>query len=76
MAKRKVRNPPRKVTTAQQVVNDAPVPPVSQGHIDPQLQEHIGRQLQALYNEVLEEPVPERFLTLLSELERKRDQQP
>lgn len=46
-------------------------PPRPQGRIDPQLQEHIGHQLRSLYNEVVEEPIPDRFLKLLEELERK-----
>lgn len=35
------------------------------------LQSHIGRHLQAMYDEVAQEPVPERLLNLLQELERK-----
>jgi hypothetical protein len=36
------------------------------------LQAHIGRQLRAVYDEVVGEAVPERFLKLLEELERKQ----
>ncbi len=36
------------------------------------LQAHIGRQLRAVYDEVVNEAVPERFLRLLEELERKQ----
>jgi hypothetical protein len=43
-----------------------PTPPLASD-----LQSHIGRQLQAVYDEVLHEPVPDRFLKLLQELERK-----
>lgn len=45
-------------------------PPV-QG-LELELQDHIGMQLRAVYDEVLNEPVPERFLKLLAELERKQ----
>jgi Anti-sigma factor NepR len=38
----------------------------------PDLQVQIGRQLRAVYDEVVEEGVPERFLRLLEELERKK----
>jgi hypothetical protein len=38
----------------------------------PDLQAHIGRQLRAVYDEVVGEAVPERFLRLLEELERKQ----
>jgi len=41
--------------------------------LDPELQAKIGRQLQELYRTMLEEPVPERFLRLLAELERKQE---
>ena len=36
------------------------------------LQAHIGRQLRAVYDEVVSEAVPDRFLRLLEELERKQ----
>jgi hypothetical protein len=36
------------------------------------LQAHIGRQLRAVYDEVVNEAVPDRFLRLLEELERKK----
>ncbi len=36
------------------------------------LQVHIGRKLRAVYDEVANEAVPERFLKLLDELERKQ----
>jgi hypothetical protein len=35
------------------------------------LQAHIGRQLRAVYDEVANEAVPDRFLKLIEELERK-----
>jgi hypothetical protein len=40
--------------------------------LPPDLQVQIGRQLRAVYDEVVEEGVPERFLRLLEELERKK----
>ncbi len=39
--------------------------------LEADLQAHIGRQLRAVYDEVVDEGVPERFLRLLEELERK-----
>jgi hypothetical protein len=36
------------------------------------LQAHIGRQLRAVYEEVVNEAVPDRFRQLLEELERKK----
>lgn len=35
------------------------------------LQSSIGRQLRSMYNDLLQEPVPDRFLQLLSDLEGK-----
>jgi hypothetical protein len=40
--------------------------------LETDLQAHIGRQLRAVYDEVVNEPVPDRFLRLLEELERKK----
>jgi hypothetical protein len=60
------------------------IPPAAQGQIEPgggpgggaslgpDLQAHIGRQLRAVYDEVVGEAVPDRFLRLLEELERKQ----
>jgi hypothetical protein len=47
----------------------APLPPPI---LEADLQAHIGRQLRAVYDEVVSEAVPDRFLKLLEELERKR----
>jgi hypothetical protein len=44
----------------------------SQG-LSPTLQGHIGRQLRAVFDEVAREPVPERFLQLLKDLEQSGD---
>jgi hypothetical protein len=40
--------------------------------LEADLQAHIGRQLRAVYDEVVSEPVPYRFRKLLEELERKQ----
>ena len=40
--------------------NDAPNVPID---------EHIGRHLKAIYGDVLKQPIPERFLDLLDQLE-------
>ncbi len=44
-------------------------PPTGDVALEPELQAFIGRQLQATYDEVLNEPVPDRFLELLRQLE-------
>jgi hypothetical protein len=40
--------------------------------IDANLQAHIGRHLRALYDDIVNQPVPERFVRLLEELEHKQ----
>ncbi len=47
-------------------------PPISGGVVEADLQAHIGRHLRAIYDEVVNEDVPDKFLTLLRELERKQ----
>jgi hypothetical protein len=42
------------------------------GRIDSELQEHIGRQLREVYNQIVEEPIPERFVKLLEELRTRQ----
>jgi hypothetical protein len=39
--------------------------------LTPAAQAHIGRYLRHLYDAVAQEPVPDRFVQLLQELERK-----
>lgn len=39
--------------------------------VQPQVQDHIGRQLRAIYEELLSQPVPDRFAELLEKLDRK-----
>lgn len=48
--------------------------PPGQAPLDPfdtDIQSHIGRQLRALYDGVVSQPVPDRFLELLTQLEEK-----
>ncbi|MHB2168896.1 NepR family anti-sigma factor [Alsobacter sp. R-9] len=41
------------------------------GRPDTDLQSHIGRQLRAMYDTVVNQPVPDRFLELLNKLDEK-----
>jgi hypothetical protein len=41
--------------------------------LDSDVQAHIGRQLRAGYVDILNQPVPDRFLELLAELDQKQD---
>ena len=36
------------------------------------MHEHIGRQLKAMFDEVVTQPVPDKLRTLLEDLERKQ----
>jgi hypothetical protein len=38
---------------------------------NPNVKDHIGRQLRALYDEVASQPVPDRFMELLDRLDVK-----
>jgi hypothetical protein len=38
--------------------------------LDAAVQSHIGRRLRSMFDEVASQPVPDRFLMLLDELER------
>jgi Anti-sigma factor NepR len=59
------------------VANTAsPPPPAGDAAMEPELQAFIGRQLQATYDEVLNEPVPDRFLELLRKLEQDKVDEP
>ncbi|HEY0421025.1 MAG TPA: NepR family anti-sigma factor, partial [Acetobacteraceae bacterium] len=50
----------------------AETPPAQPPPMEADLQEIIGRQLRAVYEAVENEPVPDRFVKLLAELERKK----
>ena len=45
----------------------------SERGLTPNLQAHIGRHLRAVYDEVAREPIPDRLLQLLKDLERSGD---
>jgi hypothetical protein len=38
--------------------------------LDPRIQTEIGKHLRAVYDDVINEPVPDKFMKLLEELER------
>lgn len=38
--------------------------------LKPQVQEHIGRQLRAVYDDVLKQPLPDRFRELMDKLDQ------
>ncbi len=40
------------------------------GGVDPRIQNEIGKHLRAIYDDVISEPVPSKFMDLLEQLER------
>ncbi len=53
-----------KIKEARKLGPDAPV-------LDRETQDHIGQQLRAMYEQLLEEPVPGHLLMLMARLERQ-----
>jgi hypothetical protein len=51
---------------------DLDTPDVDPTTLDAVVQAHIGRELRALFDEIVHEPVPDRFLQLLQALEAKK----
>ena len=62
---------PPAITSVDQAGAAGSNPAVHQPHLGPDLQALIGQQLRAVYHEVLNEPVPDRFVRLLKELATK-----
>lgn len=59
--------------TAQQANQPGPTqaaPEPATPALQPQLQDQIGRQLRALYDDILSQPVPDRFRELMDRLDR------
>ena len=72
---------PKEPSAAQQmtVFQDEFCDSVSRGRakqealISVELQESIGNQLKAVYEQIVDEPVPDRFLKLLANLKSKQE---
>jgi hypothetical protein len=45
----------------------------SEPSLDRSIQERIGDHLRAMYDELTQQPVPERFIELLNRLEKRND---
>ncbi len=43
-------------------------------HVDPRVQTEIGKHLRAIYDDVINEPIPSKFMELLEKLERSTTQ--
>ncbi len=64
---------PMKVSSVTPLAKPQEGVPGARPGIDAEVQAHIGRQLRTVYDSVANEPVPDRFLRLLRELDKKRD---
>jgi hypothetical protein len=54
----------------------ATTPTNKKGSLDREVQAKIGQQLRSMYNDVLNEGVPDRFADLLSRLDKPNDTEP
>ena len=70
MSKQDPRKPPDRANTTE----SGPAVPAKEPPQDAALaiQEHIGRELRAMFEDVVAQPVPEKLRRLLDELERKQ----
>jgi hypothetical protein len=66
MVEKKTPEPPP--STSDQVAIHSTTTPKKR---NPNVKDHIGRQLRALYDEVADQPVPDRFMELLNRLDEK-----
>ena len=57
--------------TSQAIVSHAEAP--SEPSLDRAIQSRIGDNLRAMYDELLQQPVPDRFRDLLGQLENRRE---
>jgi hypothetical protein len=53
--------------------NDEPEGTEGAHGLSPDLQQHIGNRLRALYDGVVNEPIPDRLMMLLSKLDSQED---
>lgn len=65
-----------RVETSSQGPPEWPLPRSSRRDhaLDPTIQAHLGRRLKAVYDDVLRQPVPDRFVELLTQLDLPKDE--
>jgi hypothetical protein len=71
--RRKPTHAGKTMTQATEAQTRAGVSPSTEEGLSPNLQAHIGRHLRAVFDEVAREPIPDRLLQLLRDLERSGD---
>lgn len=70
MSKQDAHKPPGRANTTDPKSTDPGKEPPQDAALA--IQEHIGRELRAIFEDVVAQPVPERLRQLLDELERKQ----
>ncbi len=55
--------------------NDAPAESAPVPEIDQHIRSHLGRKIKASYDDLVRQPVPDKFLHLLEELDRKENEE-
>jgi hypothetical protein len=55
--------------------NDHPEKPAAPHPVGKEIQDHLGRKLKATYEDLVSQPVPDKFKQLLDELARREKQQ-
>ncbi|HWM45538.1 MAG TPA: NepR family anti-sigma factor [Xanthobacteraceae bacterium] len=77
MTTRKTRPPEvplhQRVATGKVESTDDTVDPAADATLGREIQAKIGLQLRTLYNDIVSEGVPDRFVSLLGQLEKKSD---
>lgn len=76
MAKRATTGDRERKAPTLSVVGGTPTPARMSFGLDADVETHIGGRLRAMYDSVLREPVPDRFLDLLRQLDSKMSPQP
>ena len=71
MAKRAVNGDREPKIPTLKVVGGSPTPQPMSVSLDGEVEAHIGGRLRAMYDSVLREPVPDRFMDLLRQLDSK-----
>ncbi len=72
MGDRGLNTPVQTLAVENEVTMGQDEPPESGVALPVDVQDHIGRHLRALYDAVVQAPIPDRFVKLLEELERKQ----
>ena len=70
------REPRRRKPQANMNLSEVQSTVAGSAGLETDVQTFIGKQLRAVYDEILNEPVPDKLIRLLDELERKKTVKP